>query len=412
MSQNKTIWIINQYASTPERGMGGRHYYLAQELAKQGHTVNVIAGSYSHLLKNPLNIKSDFQFESIDKNFNFIWVKLPEYEHAHSKKRILNEFLFSKKITKLPRIASTKPDIIIHSSPALISYFGASYLAKKLKSIYAFEVRDIWPLTLITLGGYSKNHPFIKLLQWIEDQAYQKADYIFSNLPNAIEHMQSRGMDKDKFAWIPNGVSLAELENKQPLPEDLLKQIPSNKFIVGYTGTLGEANAMQYLVDAAASLKKYSDIYFVLVGSGKQKSDLIKQAKKLNLNNISFIDPVDKAQVQSILGLFNACYIGWHKQDLYKYGIAANKIPEYMYSATPVIHSFSGKGDFIQQASSGITVEAENSQAIAKAILKIQSLSDSERSEMGNRGKSFVLDNLTYEQLASKLINKLSSTGK
>ena len=42
----------------------------------------------------------------------------------------------------------------------------------------------------------------------------------------------------------------------------------------------------------------------------------------------------------------------------------------------------------------------------------MKSLSDSERSEMGNRGKSFVLDNLTYEQLASKLINKLSSTGK
>lgn len=407
MRDSKTFWIINQYASTPETGIGGRHYYLAQDLAKQGHTVNVIAGSYSHLLKNPISIKTDFYTDNIAKNLNYIWVRLPKYKHAHSKKRILNEFLFSKKITKLTCITSNKPDVIIHSSPSLISYFGAIYLAKKLKSKYVFEVRDIWPLTLINLGGYSKNHPFIKLLQWIEDQAYQKADYVFSNLPNAFEHMQSRGMDKHKFTWIPNGISLAELENKQPLPEYVLKQIPSNKFIVGYTGTLGEANAMQYLVDAAAVLNDFSDIHFVLVGSGKQKSKLIKQAKNLKLNNISFIGPVDKTQVQSMLELFNACYIGWHKKDLYKFGIAANKIPEYMYSATPVIHSFSGKGDIIQQASSGITVEAEDPKAIATAILKMKSLNKNERYEMGNRGKNFVLENLTYEKLANKLIDTL-----
>lgn len=407
MSKNKTIWIINQYASTPETGMGGRHYYLAQELARQGHSINIVAGSYSHLLKNPINIKADFQFENIDKNFNFIWVKLPEYKHAHSKKRILNEFLFSKKITKLTRINSIKPDVIIHSSPSLISYFGAIYLAKKLKSTYTFEVRDIWPLTLINLGGYSRNHPFIKLLQWIEDQAYQKAKYVFSNLPNAFEHMQSRGMSSDKFTWIPNGVSLTELGNKEPLPQHILNQIPSNKFIVGYTGTLGEANAMQYLLEAAAILNDQSDIHFILVGSGRQKPELIKQAETLKLNNISFIDSIEKTQVQSMLDMFDTCYIGWHKQDLYKFGIAANKIPEYMYSAKPVIHSFSGKGDFIRQASSGVIVEAEDPKAIATAILKMKSLSKNERYKMGNRGKNFVLENLTYEKLANKLIDTL-----
>lgn len=407
MSKNKTIWIINQYASTPETGMGGRHYYLAQELARQGHTINVIAGSYSHLLKNPVNINTDFQYENIDKNFNFIWVKLPEYKHAHSKKRILNEFLFSKKITKLTGINSTQPDVIIHSSPSLISYFGAIYLAKKLKSIYVFEVRDIWPLTLINLGGYSRNHPFIKLLQWIEDQAYQKAKYVFSNLPNAFEHMQFRGMSSDKFTWIPNGVSLSELGNKKPLSQHILKQIPSNKFIVGYTGTLGEANAMQYLLDAAAILNDQPDIHFILVGSGRQKLELITQAEALKLNNISFLDSIEKTQVQSMLEQFDACYIGWHKKDLYRFGIAANKIPEYMYSAKPVIHSFSGKGDFIQQANSGITVEAENPKAIAEAILELKNLPLKERNLMGQRGKEFVLNNLTYEKLATKLITTL-----
>ena len=407
MSQRKTIWIINQYASTLDTGMGGRHFYLAQALAKQGHTVYLIAGSYSHLLHKSRTLETDFLLEEIEDNFHFVWVKLPKYPDAHSKKRIINEFLFSKKLTKLTKHINDIPDVILHSSPALISYFGVRYLTNYYKAPYVFEVRDIWPLTLIKLGGYSKQHPFIKLLQWIEDQAYQKSDYIFSNLPNAVEHMQSRGMNEDKFTWIANGISLAELDNKAVLQKEVLGQIPSGKFIVGYTGTLGEANAMNCLIDAANILKNNSTIHFVLVGSGKSKSILIKKADLLGLNNITFIDPIEKTQVQSMLAQFDACYIGWQKKSMYRFGIAANKIPEYLYSAKPVIHSFSGNGDFIEQAGAGITVAAEDPKAIANAVLELQSKSISEREKMGAKGKAFVIENLTYKKLAKKLADTL-----
>lgn len=407
MSKSKTIWIINQYASTLDTGMGGRHFYLAQELARQGYKVYIVAGSYSHLLHTSKMLDTDFLIEKIEDNFHFVWVKLPRYKHAHSKKRIVNEFLFSKQLTKLTQQIDDIPDIILHSSPALISYFGARYLTRHYKVPYVFEVRDIWPLTLIKLGGYSKKHPFVKLLQWIEDQAYQKADYVFSNLPNAVEHMQSRGMNKDKFTWIANGVSLEELDNKSALPKEVLEQIPSGKFIVGYTGTLGEANAMDYLIEAAAILKDNLDIHFVLVGAGKSKAGLIKKAECLGLDNITFIEPIEKIKVQSMLALFDVCYIGWQKKSLYRFGIAANKIPEYLYSAKPIIHSFSGKGDFVQQAGAGITIAAEDPKAIASAVLELQSKSATEREKMGAKGKAFVIEHLTYKKLANKLADIL-----
>lgn len=409
ISKGKAIWIINQYASTPQTAYAGRHFYIAQELARQGHTVYIIAGSYSHLLHTNKELDNEFFIENIEDNFHFVWVKLPKYDHAHSKKRIINEFLFSKQLIKLPKQVDKQPDVILHSSPALISYFGAKYLTHHYKVPYVFEVRDIWPLTLMKLGGYSKNHPFIKLLQWIEDQAYRKADYVFSNLPNAVEHMQSRGMNKDKFTWIANGVSSDELENKEALSKDVLEQIPSDKFIVGYTGTLGEANAMCYLIEAAAILKDNLDIHFVLVGAGKSKADLIKKAEYLGLDNITFIEPIEKIQVQSMLALFDFCYIGWHKKSMYRFGIAANKIPEYMYSGKPVIHSFSGEGDFIKQAQSGISVEAENPQAIVDAILKLLSKNATECEDMGAKGKAFVIEHLTYKKLANKLEDALFS---
>lgn len=407
MKECKKIWFINQYSSTPETGLGGRHYYIAKELAKKGHQVYIIAGSYSHILNSVKEFEGKYLIEEVEENFHFVWVKLPKYAHAHSKKRIINEFLFSKQLTKLTQQIDDSPDVILHSSPALISYFGVRYLTRHYKVPYVFEVRDIWPLTLIKLGGYSKKHPFVKLLQWIEDQAYQKADYVFSNLPNAVEHMQSRGMNKDKFTWIANGVSLEELDNKSALPKEVLEKIPSGKFIVGYTGTLGEANAMDYLIDAANILKDNLTIHFVLVGSGKSRSILIKKAELLGLKNITFIDPIKKIQVQSMLSQFDACYIGWQKESMYRFGIAANKIPEYMYSAKPVIHSFSGKGDFIEQAGAGITVAAEDAMAIANAILALQSKGAIEREKIGEKGKAFVIEHLTYKKLANKLENTL-----
>ncbi|OAL77418.1 glycosyltransferase family 4 protein [Acinetobacter terrae] len=403
MSEHKVFWFINQYSSTPETAMGGRHYYLAQELAKKGHQVYIIAGSYSHLLRHPKKIEGEYLIENIMPNFNFVWVKLPNYGGAHSKERIINEFRFAWKLRKIKNIIDHKPNAILYSSPALIGYLGAKKLADFFDCSLIFEVRDPWPLTLVELGGYSNNHPFIKLLQWIEDRAYKRADFVFSNFFNAIEHMQLRGLDKVKFHWIPNGVSLQEVEKKEPLDIKIIKQIPKDKFIIGYTGTIGIANAMDYLIEAAQLVAENNHIHFVLVGDGKEKENLIQKMKEKSLSNITFIESIPKKQIQSILEKFDVCYIGWQKNKMYRLGVAANKLPEYLYSGKPIIHSFSGAGDFVQQANAGISIEAEDPLLIAQAIQQMYQLTDQERSNLGKNGRKFVLQHLDYTKLADKL---------
>jgi len=405
MNQKKTFWLINQYSSTPETAMGGRHYYLAQELAKKGHQVYLIAGRYSHLLHHPKEFEEQYLVEEIIPNFSFVWVNLPEYQEAHSKKRVLNWFKFSWLLRNLANVIPDKPDVILYSSPSLIGYLGAKYLANKFKALFIFEVRDIWPLTLMELGGHSANHPFIKFIQWIEDRAYKKADYVFSNLYNAVEHMQSRGLDPNKFHWIPNGVSLEEVSQKQPLSPETMAQLPKNKFIIGYTGTIGVANAIDDLIEAAKLLSNMPHLHFVLVGSGKEKESLIQKAQSLGLQNITFIDPIPKKQIQSMLEQFDICYIGWQKNSLYRFGIAPNKLPEYLYAGKPIIHAFSGKGDIVQQAQAGVTIEAEDPYAIVGAVEQLYALTEEQRQQLGASGKTFVLQHLEYRMIAEKLEN-------
>ena len=407
MSQKKTIWIINQYSSTPETGVGGRHYYFAKSLAQLGYEVYLVGAAFTHLLREPPVLENNFKVEPIADNFNFVWVKMPTYAEAHSKKRIANWFSFAWKITKLKNILP-KPDVILYSSPSLVGYLGAEKLARDLSVPLAFEVRDIWPLTLCELGGYSENHPFIRLLQWIEDRAYKNSDFVLSNLKNSYEHMQSRGMKPEKFAWVPNGFLKEEVESAQPLEQSTLNQIPKDKFIVGYAGTLGIANALDSFIRAANELKGYSEIAFVLVGNGKLKQRLQQQVNELGLTNVYFVDAIPKRQVQSLLKVFNVCYIGLTKDPLFRFGVSPNKLFDYLYAGKPILYAIdSGRYTPVTDSQSGIQIEPENLEHIVDGVLKLYNMSPEERAVMGQNGHQEAVQSYEYGSLTKKLASIL-----
>ncbi|MBV7309552.1 glycosyltransferase family 4 protein [Acinetobacter sp. CWB-G5] len=407
MSQKKTIWIINQYSSTPETGVGGRHYYFAKSLAQLGYEVYLVGAAFTHLLREPPVLENNFKVEPIAENFNFVWVKMPTYAEAHSKKRIANWFSFAWKITNLKNILP-KPDVILYSSPSLVGYLGAEKLARDLSVPLAFEVRDIWPLTLCELGGYSENHPFIRLLQWIEDRAYKNSDFVLSNLKKSYEHMQSRGMKPEKFAWVPNGFLKEEVENAQPLEQSTLDQLPKDKFIVGYAGTLGIANALDSFIRAANELKVYSEIAFVLVGNGKLKQSLQQQVEELGLTNVYFVDAIPKRQVQSLLKVFNVCYIGLTKDPLFRFGVSPNKLFDYLYAGKPVLYAIdSGPYTPVADSQAGIQIEPENVADIVEGVLKLYNLSSEERAIMGSNGHQEAVQSYEYGSLTKKLASIL-----
>lgn len=406
MAEQKTVWIINQYASTPQYGLGGRHFYLAQELAKQGHRVYVIAAAPHHLLHKKPVLDGDFNIETV-AGFSLVWLKMPPYAQAHSKQRALNWFLFAWRLRHLATIIPHQPDALLCSSPSLIAFLGAQRLATKYQARLVFEVRDIWPQTLIELGGHSPNHPLIRLMQWVENKAYRDADHVVSNLKNSVEHMVAHGLRRDKFTWIPNGFSQDEVRSPEPLPASVVAQLPQDKFIVGYTGTLGLANTLDTLILAAEMLQAHTDIAFVVVGKGREKEPLAAMVKRKGLANFVFIDAIPKAQIQSMLAQFDACFIGWVRENLYKFGIGANKIPEYLYSGKPIIHAYSGECDPIHEYQSGVSCPAQDANALATAILRLYHLPAEERKQMGRNGHQAALAQYEYGMLAQQLAGVL-----
>ena len=385
----KVIWIINQYAGSPYHGMTFRTYYLAKNFIKK-HEVNVFSASFSHVMSSPPDVNKNTT-ESID-GIIYHWIKVFKYTQSKSVSRVISMFLFLFKLFFLPTSKINKPDVIIVSSISPLPIWRAYLWSRKYKAKLIFEVRDIWPLSLIELGGFKRSHPFVWLLQKTENFAYKNADYVVSVLPYAFDHMKNHFLDIDRFRYIPNGI---EIKNK------VGNSIINKTFKVGYAGTIGIANALYYFIEVSKILKD-ENIEFHILGSGPEKNRLMELVSSIALNKVIFHDPVSKDQVPVFLQKMDALYIGWHNSNLYRFGISPNKIFDYLLAAKPIINSSGAKNKIIKDAKAGFSVEPENPQAIAEAIMKLSNLTLEERKELGRNGREYVEKHHSYEKLAQQ----------
>ena len=205
------ILLINQYAGSLQHGMEYRPYYLSREWVRDGHQVTIIAASYSHLRTRNPSLNQNKIVEITIEGIRYLWLKTPSYQ-GNGIRRAINIFTFVTRLILYSRnvIHDLAPDLIITSSTHPLDNFPAFSWARKLDATLVYEVHDLWPLSLIELGGMSKFHPFTLLIQAAEKFAYKNAHFVVSLLPKAASHMQAHGMHPSKFVYIPNGVDISE----------------------------------------------------------------------------------------------------------------------------------------------------------------------------------------------------------
>ena len=403
-SRDLKILVINQFASTPvyNTGAGERHFYIASKLAEQCYDFTIISGGVNHLFtKNP-QTKNLFNEEKIDGG-RFIWVRLRRYKPDSFLGRVFSWFEFLIKLYFLPVNKCHRPDLVIASSMSLWTAIYAIHIKKQLKIPFVLEIRDIWPLTPLQIGGFSRYNPFILLFKILEKHAYQKADAIISLMPGFKEHLKTVINKSKPVYWIPNAIDkslLGSLSVKKQLAK-------VRKFTVAYAGALGYANAMDCFIKAAGLLVEY-DIEFMVIGNGPERPNLQKLAR--NNPHVIFIDKIPKEDVLAILTNVDAGFIGWLNLKLYDYGVSANKYNDYMLAGIPIISSSNIQNDPVNMANCGIQVPAEDENSIAKAVLKLFSMSPGERQMLGENGFNYVNNHNTYKQIADQYTTCIKET--
>lgn len=403
------ILLINHYAGSPRHGMEYRPYHLAREWVKLGHRVQIVAATYSHVRSVQPAAAGD---EDID-GIAYHWIETPPYQ-GNGLGRVLNIWAFLRTLWReAPRWADEfRPDAVIASSTYPMDIWVARRIARRCGARLVHEVHDLWPASPVELSGMSRRHPFIVLCQKAEDDACRDADRVVSLLPKVGPHLASRGLDLKKLHIVPNGI-VPEDWAAEPAPlndalrQHLAAQRAAGKLLVIYAGSHGEPNALEVLLDAAKQLPG-APMAFVLVGDGHEKKRLAARVAAEGIANVAMFDPIPKAQIPALLREADIAYIGWKRQPLYRFGIAPNKLMDYMMAGVAVLHSVEAGNDPVAEAGCGMTVAPESPAAVAAGLRQLAALSPGARRAMGERGRAFVLAHHTYPVLALRFLEAIA----
>lgn len=392
----KHVWILNHYAPKPDSQGGMRHFSLARHLRAHGWKATIIAADTEI---DDGRSRDQLAIEGV----SFVWVAARAY-HGNGIGRVLNILDYTRAVLKQDMLADIEaPDVVIGSSVHPLAAWAGHRLARRYGVPFVFEVRDLWPQTLIDMGRISTFHPVAIVLRWLEKSLYRSAARIIVLLPGADRYIRPLGIPQERIVWIPNGVDLDKFPANPPRP-------PSERFTLMYFGAHGEANKLDNVLSAMSLISGEhgrDDIVLRLIGDGSEKAALMSLAAAKKLDNVSFEDPVPKSRVPALAGEADALVFNLADVAVFRYGVSSNKLFDYMASQRPVIFCCSASNNPIADAGAGLTVPPEDPQALAAAILEMASLTPARRAEIGEAGRRYLETNHNMQKLAGRLASTL-----
>lgn len=401
------VWIVNHFALTPDQAGGTRHIGLAKELHKHDIDVTIVGAGRHHISdRNHVPDGVPFFRERVD-GVRFHWIKTPSSSPKYWR-RIWNNITFAYSVIRRRGLRDLpRPDVIIGTSPDLISALSAYATSRVFGVPFVLEIRDIWPLSAVQLGYFSERHPFIVVLRLIEKFLYKHADRIITLLPDARRHIIPLGANPDHITWIPNGISIGE----QPCAKTY-EPADDKHFTLMYAGSHGNANNLTNLLDAAEIIQSRGlagGLRIRLVGEGPNKPMLVEYARNRGLDFVTFEPAVPKKKIGAVLGEADAFCLVFHSMPIYRYGISANKLFDYLAVGRPVIIALAADYNPVCHAGAGICVPPEDPEALADAIVQLKSTPVEARIQMALNAQKYARDKHSMDALGTRLSDLLKS---
>lgn len=395
------IWVVHQHAIPPTKMGPTRHFELAKKLIAKGHEVFILAGNYCHnnfhYMSEPFTLTKKIMFY---EGVPFIWLPVPAYKR-NSVSRLWNMLVFARNLHLKLLKTLEKPDVIIGSSPSPFAAFSAERLARYYKIPFVYEIRDLWPETLLNIGSFSRLHPLIFVLTKIEKYLLNKSQYIISVLPGVKNYLIQKGISPQKFLWLPNFVDCANIP---------FTVAPTRaKKIITYAGSFNVANDLETLLSAAKIFQERNSHPFEihLIGDGPEKQRLENIIRDKKLTCVKLISPLAKNDVYEKL-LDSDIFVGMvKKSNLYQWGTSLNKVADYLACARPIVFATDSPYCPIREAKAGITIPPENPRLMAQALEQLIELSYSERESLGRNGRNYAATNFNLETISVQLEAKL-----
>ena len=265
-----------------------------------------------------------------------------------------------------------RPDVVVGTSPQFFAAVSAWMLSVAKWRPFVFELRDLWPASIVTVGAMKKGLA-IRMLEKLELFLYRRATAIVSVTESFRSDLVARGIDGNKIHVVRNGVDLTRFA---PMPRSIEVAVAlgvKDRFVVAYLGTHGMAHALDSVLDAAKLLQGNRDVVFLFVGDGAGKADLVKIANREALTNVVFRDSVAKDEMP---GIWSVCDIALvHlKDDPVFATVIPSKIFEAMGMGRPIliVQPQGEATELVTAAGAGVWIKPANPSLLAAKISDLE----------------------------------------
>jgi len=354
----------------------------------------------------PLEYRGHVIQQGVDEGIRIVRVWSYVSPNKGFLRRILAQLSFGCLAPLLGGMAIGRPDITIVESPPLFDAIAGRMMAWLKHCPFIFTVSDLWPESAVQLGMLH-NRILIKLAEWLEWSTYRRAGAVWALTEGIRDTLLKRGLSPEQVFRLTNGVDTIGF---RPLPKAQARAELGwdDRFTVLYAGTHGIAQGLTSVLDAAEQVAKHADIHFFLIGDGAVKEDLVADAQRRNLRNVTFLDPQPHNRMPLFLAGADVCLVPLRKLSLFE-GAVPSKMYEAMACARPIVLSVQGEARRMaeQEAGAALAVEPENADALVSAILFLREHPEQVEA-LGWRGRKFVEKRFDREQLTAELEKRIA----
>jgi len=405
------ILCLCQVFETGDGAGSERHFYFSKYAVSKGHQVTVITSNVDY--KNA-RAKFTGQKGTVSRTIAGVDI-LYVYSYATFRGSFFKRFYYYLTYFFFSIVQSfklQKPDIVYAvSTPLTVGLLG--YIISRLRGVpFIFEVTDVWPDAAVACGVV-KSNTLIKLAGMLEMFCYKKAAHIIGLTQGICDNIIAKGINRNKVSLLTNGVDFTLFNssvNNSTISEVRAKFGFGSKFIAMYMGAHGAYNALETIVEAAVFLKGDFRFLFVFIGDGDAKPTLQRLVTTNGLNNVMFLQPIPRSESASLLSSADAFLLPNRKGAFFT-GNLPNKLFDFLASGRPVIVAGAGETpELVLAAKCGIICAAEDSKAMAEALINLSMIPVDHRISMGERGRDYVLKHYDRKHISDQFLTILNDT--
>jgi glycosyltransferase involved in cell wall biosynthesis len=403
------ILYVSQYFP-PEMGAPpARVHELAREWVRLGHKVTVLTAFAHHPtgVKAPQDHGVLTRCETVD-GIQLIRTYVYATANKGTLKRMLSYASFMASAMTIGRLRVSRPDVLIATSPQLLCAVAGYFLARTLRVPFVFEVRDLWPESILAVEAL-KDSMLIRLLKQTARYLYTHADRIVTVGEGYRRGIHTRyGISEQKMEVVRNGIDTS-LFVPGPRDNEVRQQYGwGARFVIMYVGTHGMAHGLHHVLEVAKACREERDKMFVFVGEGAEKGNLKKLAADWQLPNVQFIDQQPKTRIPLYYAACDLGLVSLRDTPLFQ-EVLPSKIFEYLGMARPMLINVAGEArQVVEAAAAGVYVPSGDVPAMTRAVRELAQRR-TELEEMGRRGRAYVLRHFDRRVLARRYLDILQA---